>query len=127
MRINVDRKIASNETMSVRKVKGKGSICAIPGIEFTRIQPPNQATCTHTNLMLPQKLAIFSAKQSEGVRCSLAACSSLVTVSTFCSVNCSADKPAGEFPLAAPAKLTDDVFFFIKPVRAPNDDVGRSI
>src|SRR5678815_5798531 len=123
MRIKVERKIASNETISVRKVKGKGSTCRIPGIKFERIQPPNQTTCTHTNVMLPQNFAIFSAKRSEGVRCSLAASSSLVTVSTFCSVNCSADGPAGRFPLAVPAKLTDDLSFFMKQARAPNDDV----
>src|SRR6185295_4897414 len=115
MRIKGERKIASNETISVRKVKGKGSTCRIPGIKFKRIQPPNQTTCTHTNVMLPQNFAIFSATRSEGVRCFLASSSSLVTVSTFCSVNCSADGPAGRFPLAVPAKLTDDVSFFIKP------------
>src|SRR6185503_9563485 len=114
MRIKVERKIASNETMSVRKVKGKASTCRIPGIKFKRIQPPNQTTCTHTNVMLPQKFAIFSATRSEGVRCFLAASSSLVTVSTFCSVNCSADGPAVRFPLGFPATLTDDVSFFMK-------------
>src|ERR1044072_3122352 len=120
MRIKVERKIASNETMSVRKVKGKASTCRIPGIKFKRIQLPNQTTCTHTNVMLPQKLAIFSATRSEGVRCFLASSSSLVTVSTFCSVNCSADGPAGLFPLA----LTDDVSFFIEPAHAARD--GRA-
>src|SRR6185369_3896740 len=119
MRIKVERKIASNETMSVRKVKGKASTCFIPGIKLKRIQPPNHTTCTHTNVMLPQKFAIFSATRSEGVRCFLAASSSLVTVSTFCSVNWSADEPAGLCPLA----LTDDVSFFMKPARAPSDDV----
>src|SRR6188474_1623031 len=127
MRIKVERKIASSETMSVRKVKGKGSTCRMPGIEFKRIQPPNQTTCTHTNVMLPQKLAIFSASRSVGVRWSLAAFSSLVTVSTFSSVNCSTDGPAGRFPLGDSALLTDDVPFFIKPSRVPNDDVGRSL
>src|SRR6185436_2764856 len=127
MRIKVERKIASSETMSVRKVKGKGSTCGMPGITFKRIQPPNQTTCTHTNVMLPQKLAIFSARRSVGVRCSLAASSSLVTVSTFCSVNCSADRPASQFPLGIPAALTDDVLFFIRQAHAPNDDVWRSI
>src|SRR6185369_154990 len=120
MRIKVERKIASNETMSVRKVKGKGSTCVIPGNTLKRIQPPNQTTCTHTNVILPQNFAIFSATRSVAVRCSLAASSSLVTVSTFCSVNCSADEPAGRFPLA----LTDDVSFFMKPARAPSD--GRA-
>src|SRR6185436_16729970 len=127
MRIKVERKIASNETISVRKVKGKGSTCVIPGITFKRIHPPNQTTCTHTNVTLPQNFAIFSARRSVGVRCSLAASSSLVTVSTFCSVNWSTDGPADRFPLAVPAKLTDDVSFFMKQARAPNDDVGRSI
>src|ERR1043165_2841218 len=114
MRIKVERKIASNETMSVRKVKGKASTCFTPGIKLKNIQPPNQITCTHTNVMLPQNFAIFSATRSEDVRCALAASSSLVTVSTFCSVNCSADGPAGRFPLAVSAKLTDDVSFFMK-------------
>src|SRR6185295_16383198 len=125
MRIKGERKIASNETMSVRKVKGKASTCRIPGIKFKRIQPPNQTTCTHTNVMLPQKFAIFSATRSEGVRCFLASSSSLVTVSTFCSVNCSADGPAGRFALEFPATLT--VLFFIKQAHAPNDDAGRSL
>src|SRR6185503_7557497 len=127
MRIKVERKIASSETMSVRKVKGKGSTCSMPGIKFKRIQLPNQTTCTHTNVMLPQKLAIFSARRSVRVRCSLAASSSFVTVSTFCSVNWSADGPAGRFPLGVSASLTDEVSFFMQQVRAPNDDVGRSI
>src|SRR6185295_304017 len=127
MRIKVERKIASSETMSVRKVKGKGSTCGRPGIKFIRIQPPNQTTCTHTNVMLPQKLAIFSARRSVDDRCSLASFSSLVTVSTFCSVNCSADGPAGRLPLGVSAALTDDGSFFITPAHAPNDDGGRSL
>src|SRR6185503_3435725 len=127
MRIKVERKIASSETMRVRKVKGKGSTCGMPGIKFKNIQLVNQTTCTHTNVMLPQKLAIFSARRSVRVRCSLAASSSFVTVSTFFSVNWSADGPAGRFPLGFPPTLTDDVPFFMKQARAPNDDVGRSI
>src|ERR1700752_1377628 len=126
MRIKVERKIASSDTMSVRKVKGKGSTCGMPGMAFKRIQPPNHTTCTQTNVMLPQNLAIFSARRSVGVPCSLAASSSLVTVSTFCSVNCSTDGPEGRFPLGVFAVLTDDVPFFIEQARAPNDDVGRS-
>src|SRR6185369_5945300 len=113
MRIKVERKIASSETMSVRKVKGKGSTCRVPGIKLKRIQPPNQTTCTQTNVMLPQNLAIFSARRSVGVRCALASSSSLVTVSTFFSVSCSTDERADRFPLGVPAAVTDDVAFFI--------------
>src|SRR6185369_5502037 len=122
MRIKVERKIASNETMSVRKVKGKGSTCGKPGITFQRIQPPNQTTCTHTNVMLPQNLAIISARRSVGVRCSLAVSSSLVMVSTFCSVNCSTDGPAGRLSLGVLALLIDDVPFFMKQARSPTSD-----
>src|ERR1700741_1053307 len=120
MRIKVERKIASNETMSVRKVKGNGSTCRTPGIRFRRIQPPNQTTCTHTNVMLPQKFAIFSARRSVGFRCSLAASSSLVTVSTFCSVSCSTDGPAGRFPLSVSVVLIVDATFFMKQAHALN-------
>src|ERR1700754_2478736 len=105
MRIKVERKIASSETMSVRKVNGKGSTCGMPGTTFNRIQLPNQRTCTHTKVMLPQKFAIFSARRSVGVRCLLAASSSRVTVSTFCSVNCSADGTADPFPFEIRAVL----------------------
>src|SRR4030095_4930817 len=123
MRMKVERKIASSETISVRKVKGKGSTCGMPGNKFKRIQPPNQTTCTHTKVMLPQKFAIFSARRSVGVRCSLESSSSLVTVSTFCSVNSSTDGATGRFPLGDPALLTDEVSFFIKHDHAHNDYV----
>src|SRR5687767_15639198 len=64
MRIKVERKIASSETISVRRVKGKGSTCGMPGIELKTSQLPNQITFTHTNVMLPQKLEILSARRS---------------------------------------------------------------
>jgi len=82
-------------------------------IVFKRIQLPNQITFAQTNVMLPQKLAIFSARRSVRVRCSLAASSSLVTVATFFSVNCSADGPAGRFPSGVLAVLTGNVPFFM--------------
>ena len=112
MRIKVERKIASKETASVRKVKGNGSTCGKPGSELRRIQALNQVAFTHTKVMLPQNPAIFSAKRSVGVRCSLAASSSFVTVSTFFSVNWSADGSVDRFPFGVPGALSDGVPFF---------------
>src|SRR5690348_534141 len=89
--MNVDKKIASRETTSVRKVNGKGSMCGKPGITLIKTQIPNQATCTHTNVMLPQNLAITSATRSEAVRSSLAASSSCLTASIFRWVNLSTE------------------------------------
>src|SRR5687767_4538259 len=113
MRIKVERKIASSETISVRRVKGKGSTCGMPGIELKTSQLPNQITFTHTNVMLPQKLEILSARRSVCVLCSLAASSRRVTVSTFCSVNCSAERIAGPAPFGVSRALTGSGSFFI--------------
>src|SRR5258705_6939431 len=111
MRINVERKIASRDTTRVRKVKGKGSRCLTPGKELNAIQAPNHTTCTHTNVMLPQKRAITSATRSVGVRCSLAASSNFRTVSTLRLVNSSTLHGLG-FPAERRELSSVFLFFF---------------
>src|SRR6476469_9796180 len=81
--MNVDKKIASNDTTSVRKVKGNGSICGIPGPTLITIHTPNQMTWTQTKVVLPQNFATTSATLSERVRSCLADSSSSLISSTF--------------------------------------------
>src|SRR6185369_5803442 len=89
--MKVERKIASNETTNVRKVKGNGSICGRPGIMLKPIQPPNQTICTQTKVILPQKLAILSATRSALVRSCLADSSNFRTILTLRFVSSSTD------------------------------------
>src|SRR6476659_7659412 len=87
--MNVDRKIASSETTSVRKVKGNGSMCGSPGKILITIQTPNQMMWTQTKVMLPQNLAMTSATLSAGDRACFADSSSWRISSTFrCVSSC---------------------------------------
>src|SRR4051812_1427670 len=68
MRMKDDRKIASSDTHSVRKVNGYGSKRGSDGIVFQPIQAANRIVWTQTNPMWPQNRATSSATRSAHVR-----------------------------------------------------------
>jgi hypothetical protein len=65
--MNVERKIASSETTSVKKLKGYGSIGLIGSAVLAMIQTVNQPTWTQTKGIDPQKRVIRSATRSAKV------------------------------------------------------------
>jgi len=84
-----DRKIASSDTTSVRKVKGYGSKCGKPGMTFQPIHSVKITACAQTKRMLPQKRATSSAARSARERCRSDNCSSLRIACTFSRVRSS--------------------------------------
>src|SRR6266576_3076717 len=111
--MKVDRKIASSETTSVRKVNGNGSICLIPGMTLRTTQPPNHPTWTQTKVILPQKRAIASATRSDLDRSCLAASSNCLIISTLRFVRSSDDPLDAELLERFPGRRAESFFDFM--------------
>src|SRR4030095_7434464 len=96
--MKVERKIASRETTNVRNWNGYGSkrmAWGTPGRKCQNIHPPNQATCTEPEAILPQKWVIASAMRSAGERLAALVASSWAISSILRCVSASRDSGVG--------------------------------
>src|SRR4029453_15634965 len=85
--MKVERKMASRETTSVKKLKGYGSIGWIGKAVLPTIHPANQTTWAQTNKIDPHNRVMRSATISAKVCLACAAFSSFAMVLTFRSVS----------------------------------------
>ena len=87
--MKVERKIASRETTSVRKLKGQGSIYFVGRTVLAMTHTENQMTCTQTKAIEPQNRVIQSAIRSADDCWACAARSRSAMDFTFCAVSSS--------------------------------------
>src|SRR5215813_2472137 len=86
IRTNVERKIASSETTTVRSRNGYLSHGLIPGTRptFSTIHTAKTTACAITNVRLPEKSAIRSTIRSAKPRRFLNSSSSFAILAMFC-------------------------------------------